>query len=939
MKTFRASILFALHIYQAALALAGKTNNIVPYLDALQFRNGPSFVNANQSFGWNQFCSSYSEPENVSTIRFGWDLLGLRSYLFQNPSNFDKQQSPPSGMRSAVPLGGLGTGSFELRADGSIHEWTVENQSPAGSAKLNYVALDLAVFGVRVQTETSSIAKLLRTHPPKGYPGVSSMAYSGSFPVSKLTVNDQPFDDLELDLFAISPLKPRDSKSSTTPAVAFSLRIKNPTENTVQVSFLLNLPLGIQPDTQRLGKPYASFKDLNATQCANLCVHGLECMSWQVVTENQTCLLFNDVPLHAWKPGITSGQKSTWTTHDSMLTLNRPGSYPQSGNTTILTEMGARSSFMVSDSFAEIWKQFTEHGYLPLSQKSQENGFYGAASVRSSINSGKEQTLTLVLGWFYPNRDFTGEILGNYYGNLFQSSEEVSLYFSSELPSTLESITAWHASMIVSSSSSSVQTLPVWLQDVLVNGLSFWRSGMYFRDGRWRQYEAFDCIDIDSVHNDFQREIPYVLFYPDLVENVMRAWAKYQRPDGHILETLETGCMSPTSKMDSAPAIQRIMGDVTTVFIIETYHIYQWTNNKEFFEDMWPHVVRAIGWIIDTGTNGTGLPHRQQCTYDILYINIYDHTTFNSFMYVLALRVSQELSTIMGDTELLEKVTNALVIALDKISEELWSKEDGYYHAWWDKRLGSPSWLMSDSLYAQVWAYTLGLGHLDDPNRIMSHLSKELEINDTPFGLRVMATDHPVNKSVGSCPKDISVKELEELITKHESIWMGGSPDWTALQIHLGMDPQKALLQAQTAIEHVRSNLNDQWNFHGLYSGAGYGLDGLPWLTSHYTFHMVLWHIPFAISGQLFSAPNATLKFDPKFSCPYKISFYTPYAIGTLECAVINRGGTLTKKFEIMSTSGDLSLRYLEVSGIPYPSEVKLRQGNLITWFANSTKY
>ena len=69
--------------------------------------------------------------------------------------------------------------------------------------------------------------------------------------------------------------------------------------------------------------------------------------------------------------------------------------------------------------------------------------------------------------------------------------------------------------------------------------------------------------------------------------------------------------------------------------------------------------------------------------------------------------------------------------------------------------------------------------------RIMSHLSKELEINDTPFGLRVLATDHPVNKSVGSCPKDTPTKELEELITKHESIWMGGSPDWTALQINL----------------------------------------------------------------------------------------------------------------------------------------------------------
>lgn len=64
-----------------------------------------------------------------------------------------------------------GTGSFELRGDGSIHEWTIENQTPAGSAKLNQAALDLAVFGVRVKTGASNTAVLMRTHPPKGYPG------------------------------------------------------------------------------------------------------------------------------------------------------------------------------------------------------------------------------------------------------------------------------------------------------------------------------------------------------------------------------------------------------------------------------------------------------------------------------------------------------------------------------------------------------------------------------------------------------------------------------------------------------------------------------------------------------------------------------------------------------------------------------------------------
>ena len=81
--------------------------------------------------------------------------------------------------------------------------------------------------------------------------------------------------------------------------------------------------------------------------------------------------------------------------------------------------------------------------------------------------------------------------------------------------------------------------------------------------------------------------------------------------------------------------------------------------------------------------------------------------------------------------------------------------------------------------------------------RIKSHLMKEFEINNTPYGLRVMATDPPTNKSVGSCPKDIKTAELNARVAKYESIWMGGNPDWTALQLHLGKT-------ADTLFEHVR---------------------------------------------------------------------------------------------------------------------------------------
>lgn len=37
---------------------------------------------------------------------------------------------PHPPVRSAVPLGGIGAGAFEVRADGSVHEFTIINMSP-----------------------------------------------------------------------------------------------------------------------------------------------------------------------------------------------------------------------------------------------------------------------------------------------------------------------------------------------------------------------------------------------------------------------------------------------------------------------------------------------------------------------------------------------------------------------------------------------------------------------------------------------------------------------------------------------------------------------------------------------------------------------------------------------------------------------------------------
>ena len=90
------------------------------------------------------------------------------------------------------------------------------------------------------------------------------------------------------------------------------------------------------------------------------------------------------------------------------------------------------------------------------------------------------------------------------------------------------------------------------------------------------------------------------------------------------------------------------------------------------------------------------------CTYDIIYLEGYDHTTYNSVMYLLGLRVGKVLAEKQGDKELVETIQLAFDYGKAKIDRTLWDEKEGFYHSWWDHEKGSPDWLMSDSLYGQV---------------------------------------------------------------------------------------------------------------------------------------------------------------------------------------------------------------------------------------------
>jgi hypothetical protein len=686
---------WAVPVLFAALAhvSSGGSSSLYDALSALQFRNpaGLGRTRASDTTTHREQCVLYSEIDNVTSINKGWDVGSGVGWNLSYPY-LSNGSVPATGIRSAVPLGGMGTGNFELRGDGTFRQWCIESQSPGGGAKLDIGALDEAVLGVKV----GSRAALLRTQPPAGLPGVDAMTYEGAVPLSKLTVDDTSLG-AGLSLYAHGEIVPWDHNGSMTPAVAFTLTVHNPAPTTVEASLLLSMPLASQPNTARMtDKGTLDSSSKTPLACKATCDAASTCNAWSFEPHTGCSLIaIGGVPQNVFAEGVTSGIKGLWSEgpgsettliHDRAVAARarppRPsparndtckdsrivhgkdiagsvvkqpsptggadvmavqvsegqagfdtcrhsccsnsqckawvvssdkaptGAAPPPGcvhgkpccwhkggkagysvacpfctssvwdtssnpGVGALNEQvgsfalhaaavdGAQAARMTANTLPEIWSQFTatdgvEDRLNPVSP----TAVHGAVSNSITVPPGGNRSVTIVFAWHFATRYMSGQSIGNFYAtHVHKDAAAAASGLATRLPKVVETIRGWHEAFF------GAHSLPVWLQDVIVNSMSQWRSAFMTADGRWRQWEAYDCVDLDSVHNDYQRQMPYALFFPSFVKNVMTTgWAKLQKANGMITESLSGGCMGGTGTLDSGGG--RVMGDVSTIFLI-----------------------------------------------------------------------------------------------------------------------------------------------------------------------------------------------------------------------------------------------------------------------------------------------------------------------------------------------------------------------------------
>ena len=508
----------------------------------------------------------------------------------------------------------------------------------------------------------------------------------------------------------------------------------------------------------------------SAAQCVHACDSADACASWQFA--DGICLLNADVPLTAFVPTSTCGLAGRgWSAADGAISFNMHASSGAIGSSTGDVTLravvegyvaGASAAFAAADVPAAIFASFgSASGFAPGADGLLAGGTsfgatpaaHGAASASAVVAAGGVATLTIVFAWSFPNRNWNGEpMLGNGYSALFPDSDVAAtqLANAASLVSVVRDINAHHEVV-----ASPRNPAPAWLKDMPLIQFSHAHMLMWFGDGRMREYEAFSCDDVDSVPNYYQRYLLYLSSFPEFEASKLQAWSGFaQAADGHVMEELAGGCGGGRpGDLDGLSG--RLMGDTTSLFVVEVVEWWHLSGDTIELERRWPSVARAVAWMI-RNTGASALPRILETTYDHFGFGARETVAYNAFIFLTAMASAHEAATFLGDTPVADATAAALSCAQAATTALLFNASAGYYRVF-----SGGDAVFTDTLYGLMLGHGLGFGLLADADKVAAHLSAEWAHNQDSFGMRVIeaAPSHANKQQKHQCHASVALGE------------------------------------------------------------------------------------------------------------------------------------------------------------------------------------
>lgn len=597
-------------------------------------------------------------------------------------------QTDPGLKYSGIPLGGLGTGTVELRSDGLFHEWQIMNNKPWGPSPRANVPADAFYVGIQVHgDDINRSAYLSEVKPPSpilndGYamPWLqhAHVDASARFPFTDLTFS---YDDVPIaaTLEAFSPFIPLDEKNSGLPAAYLTYKLKNTSKKPLNVTVF---------GCQRNLTGYATGDALSTIDLS----------------------LKGKTPRLAFRrEGIPKKQFDYGTMVMGMIT-NGPGRTTSARHFRPrdiwdpLRSTGLLENIDLGDIEQEI-------GNMGASQRVnfRRNLPFGALARTVKLKPGETTELTFVLCWHFPNfieldykeKDVAGSNIGHKYNNWFGDATDVFNYAVKNFKK-LRSETKLFFDAYYQSS------LPDWLLDAASAQLTtLTKASWWDKKGRFGIWEGLGCCGLQTTDVTHYGSFPIAQFFPEIQKSQMRLTMDNVEIKGNIPHMMpgNFSCCDVDHR-------QRI--DLIPQFILLVWRDVLWTGDMAYLKEMWQTIKDSLAYFETKDTDDDGLPNNTgpDQTYDQFPLK--GTSSFVGILYLGALKAAAEMADLMQENTYGDKLRTKLEKVYPLLHDQLWN--GNYFNLCYDSVDGeSNDGVMADQINGDWFIrQTTGESFIDD---------------------------------------------------------------------------------------------------------------------------------------------------------------------------------------------------------------------------------
>ncbi|MBP2832883.1 hypothetical protein J8281_11870 [Aquimarina sp. U1-2] len=808
-------------------------------------------------------------------------------------------------VRSGVALGGLGTGSIELRKDGNFYNWAIFNNYPSGSGSI----LDLPVkpfsndqnaflfFLVRYKEEgkqpkikllqlTNGIDQggLQDESPIYYFPwltAIEKIEYSARFPfvTMKFTDSEMPFT---VSLKAFSPFVPHNPDDSSIPAIYFDFTIDSKIETPIEVEIIATQRNLIAFD---LGKKFfktAIQKDTDYTFIKH-----------DVGGVNQSHDTYGQMGLGALgnqDVSYYSGWAHRHPFMEKLLVSSTLENIDDTKNRNKTAPDGSLIAYTGKDNNQVLKSSVAITKTIPAGESVKANFFmtwyfpnaYGA--IQRKANKKNNTLLTNEQGYEILLKKT--EKVGKYYENNFKTIDEVNTYIIDNRKKLVHQTEKFATDFYNSSINVGILDQVNSQFNTLITSSQFDKAGRFAIQEGMTSNQAWGPFATTDV--SLYGSVMLVSLFPELQKSMMKAHKTLQTDKGEINHGLsfdlgknKNGTFGVYERVDLAPNyIQLVLRD------------YLFTNDKQYLKEMWPSVKLAIDYILkELDKDGDEMPdmHGIMCSYD--NFPMYGLSSYIVSQWIAGLKMASIAAKDMNEDDLsknYERIANKGISLMDK---KLWN---GTYFLLSNDYLGSKGkdkGCLTDQLFGQWVAHQAGLGRLFSQKKIKSALSTILDYS-------FIENTYLRNCTWPEYPLFYPMHDTNLWIDQANTPWTGVELAFAAFLIREDM-----VAEGEKIIEAV----DKRYRRAGLYwDHQEFG--------GHYYRPMSAWSIIDALSG--FTIVKDHYTFAPKTS-DQQFSYFFSANTGT-GSFIKNKSNTI----KIVANQGELIIKSISLPTSLLPKEV-----------------